>query len=174
MTILIPAWVNDQLQPMEKLEVHRQGLRHLAVSVFAMHGDDVLMQKRALSKYHTPGLWTNTCCTHPAWDEDPRDCAIRRLDEELGLRAMQPNWRQRTEYRADVGNGLIEHELVDIFLVELQQKPQFQCNPEEVMETSWVNIKNLREDVAQNPQIYTPWLKIYLDKHAPEIFGGRL
>lgn len=173
MTILIPAWVNDRLQPVEKLSVHQKGLRHLAVSVFVMHGDDILMQRRALTKYHTPGLWTNTCCTHPCWDEDPRDCAIRRLDEELGLYGMQPSWRQRTEYRADVGNGLIEHELVDIFVVELAAKPKFRCNIEEVMETCWMSLRNLRDDVAHRPDAYTPWLKIYLEDHAAEIFGDK-
>ncbi len=88
-TELIPAWKDGVLVPVEKLEVHRSGLRHKAVSVFVMQGDQVLIQRRALSKYHTPGLWANTCCTHPLWDEAPADCAIRRLREEMGFRNVR-------------------------------------------------------------------------------------
>ncbi|MEM9778369.1 MAG: NUDIX domain-containing protein, partial [Pseudomonadota bacterium] len=83
MTQMIPAWVEGELTPVGKLEAHERGLRHPAVSVFVMDGDRILLQQRALSKYHTPGLWANTCCTHPHWGEDPADCANRRLTEEL-------------------------------------------------------------------------------------------
>ena len=85
MTIMIPAWVNGRLTPVEKLEAHQKGLRHKAVSVFVLQGDMVLMQQRAMGKYHTPGLWTNTCCTHPGWDEPAIDCAVRRLREEFSI-----------------------------------------------------------------------------------------
>ena len=90
MAIMIPTWVNGTLQPFEKLAAHQQGLRHKAVSVFVVDGADILIQRRALCKYHTPGLWANTCCTHPEWDEDPVTCAIRRLDEELGIKGVTP------------------------------------------------------------------------------------
>ena len=83
--LLIPAWVDGALTPVDKLEAHRQGIRHKAVSVFINCGTETLFQRRALSKYHTPGLWANACCTHPYWEEDPQDCAIRRLREELGV-----------------------------------------------------------------------------------------
>jgi isopentenyl-diphosphate delta-isomerase len=86
MKIEIPAWVDGKLTPVEKLEAHVKGLRHKAISVFVMRGDQVLLQRRALGKYHTPGLWANTCCTHPFWGEDSETCALRRLDEELGIR----------------------------------------------------------------------------------------
>ena len=72
-----------------------------------------------MGKYHTPGLWANTCCTHPNWDEAPLDCAHRRLQEELGITDAHLTYRDTVEYRADVGGGLIEHEVVDIFLGEL-------------------------------------------------------
>ena len=81
MTELVPAWVDDRLTPVEKLDVHRRGLRHMAVSVFVMRVDHVLLQKRAAEKYHTPGLWANTCCSHPRWGEAPLDCGNRRLRE---------------------------------------------------------------------------------------------
>lgn len=116
MSEMIPAWVNGDLQPVEKLEAHRKGLRHKAISVFVMDGDRVLIQRRALGKYHTPGLWANTCCTHPHWDESQEACAARRLTEELGITGLKLDHRDRVEYRADVGGGLIEHEVVDIFV----------------------------------------------------------
>ena len=81
----IPTWVDGQLQPVEKMQAHLQGLRHKAVSVFVMQGSKTLLQRRALKKYHTPGLWTNACCTHPNWNETGLNCAVRRLNEELVL-----------------------------------------------------------------------------------------
>ena len=76
---MIPAWVEGTLTPVEKLEVPQRGLRHKAVSVFVVRNQEILIQRRALGKYHTPGLWANTCCTHPMWDEDSTACAQRRL-----------------------------------------------------------------------------------------------
>ena len=87
MTQTIPAWVDGRLTPVDKLEVHRRGLRHPAVSVFVLDGERTLIQRRALGKYHTPGLWANACCTHPRLGEEPAACALRRLREELGIRA---------------------------------------------------------------------------------------
>ena len=83
---MIPAWENGKLKPIEKLEVHKRALRHKAVSVFLISGSETLIQQRALSKYHTPGLWANACCTHPFWEEKPVECARRRLNEELGIK----------------------------------------------------------------------------------------
>lgn len=172
MTEFIPAWVGGTLTPVEKLEVHRRGLRHKAVSVFVMRGESVLIQQRAKSKYHTPGLWANTCCTHPRWDEDPADCAIRRLEEELGITGLYPAHRDRVEYRADVGSGLIEHELVDIFLGEAGKDLRLAPNPEEVEAVRWVDLYDLAAEVGRWPERFTPWLRIYLDEHKDRIFGA--
>ncbi len=132
---MIPAWVDGALTPVPKLEVHQRGLRHKAVSVFVLDAGRVLIQRRALGKYHTPGLWANTCCTHPRWDEDPAHCAVRRLAEELGISGLFPAFADQVEYRADVGAGLIEHELVDIFTAEAGPDLRVVPNPDEVMET---------------------------------------
>jgi len=169
---LIPAWVDGTLTPVEKLEVHRRGLRHRAVSVFVMDGDKVLIQQRALGKYHTPGLWANTCCTHPMWNEDPITCAVRRLRQELGISGLYPAHRDLVEYRADVGAGLIEHELVDIFLADASEELSVQPNPEEVMAVRWVDLYDLAAEVARWPERFTPWLRIYLDEHKDRIFGA--
>ena len=122
MGIMIPAWVDGELTPVDKLEAHEKGLRHKAASVFVVRGTEILMQRRALGKYHTPGLWANTCCTHPEWDEAPGVCAVRRLEEELGLTGVPLEYRDRVEYRADVGGGLIEHELVDVFVAHVDAR----------------------------------------------------
>lgn len=171
MSVLIPAWVDGGLAPVEKMEVHRLGLRHLAVSVFVTAGDSVLIQKRAAGKYHTPGLWANTCCTHPEWSEEPRVCAVRRLEEELGITGLSPEFRDRVEYRADVGRGLVEHEVVDIFVAEASRDLPLRLDPAEVADVRWVTLGGLQAEVAAEPERFTPWLRIYLAEHAGRIFG---
>jgi isopentenyl-diphosphate Delta-isomerase len=171
MPVMIPAWVDGTLTPVEKLEVHQRGLRHKAVSVFVLCEGRVLIQQRALGKYHTPGLWANTCCTHPEWAEDPAVCALRRLDQELGITGIYPNFRDRVEYRAEVGNGLIEHELVDIFVAMAPKGLRVTPNPEEVMATRWVDLFDLAAEVARRPAEFTPWMRIYMAEHTDAIFG---
>jgi isopentenyl-diphosphate delta-isomerase len=171
MTDMIPAWVEGKLTPVEKLEVHRRGLRHKAVSVFVMSGDRVLIQRRALSKYHTPGLWANTCCTHPLWNEAAIDCAVRRLSEELGITGLYPSFRDQVEYRAAVGGGLVEHEVVDIFIADAPATLKVTPDPAEVAEIRWIDLYDLAAEVQRWPERFTPWLRIYLDEHKDRIFG---
>lgn len=172
MTIMIPAWVNGMLTPVEKLEAHVKGLRHKAVSVFVLKGDAVLMQRRAMGKYHTPGLWTNTCCTHPEWEELPETCAIRRLEEELGITGLWPEHRHHLEYRADVGGGLTEHEVVDVYVAAADATLRVAPNPEEVMAVEWMRFSDLLGEVERHPTRFTPWLRIYLRDHGSKIFGA--
>ena len=167
----IPAWVDGRLTAVEKLEVHRLGLRHKAVSVFVMSGSRVLIQRRALGKYHTPGLWANTCCTHPLWNESAIDCAVRRLDEELGITGLYPSFRDQVEYRAAVGNGLTEHEVVDIFIADAPATLKVAPNPDEVAEVRWIDLYDLAAEVQRWPERFTPWLRIYLEEHKDRIFG---
>ena len=127
-----------------------------------------------MGKYHTPGLWANTCCTHPEWDEAPFDCAVRRLDEELGLTGVRPAHRGQVEYRADVGGGLIEHEVVEVYLARATPQMTLAPNPEEVMATRWIGFGQLRNEIAAEPDRFTPWLNIYLERHADMIFGEEL
>jgi isopentenyl-diphosphate delta-isomerase len=171
MTIEIPTWVDGQLRPVEKLEAHTRGLRHKAISVFLLREGEVLLQRRALGKYHTPGLWANTCCTHPFWGESALDCATRRLAEELGLSGIALDYRDTVEYRAEVGGGLIEHEVVDIFVGEVPAGTEPRPDPDEVMDTIWHPLGTLAEEVGRRPAGFTPWLRIYLRDHAAAIFG---
>lgn len=172
----IPAWVNGNLTPVDKLDAHLRGLRHKAVSVFVLDGttDDarILIQRRALTKYHTPGLWANTCCTHPLWDEGDADCALRRLDEELGISGLTPHHRGEVRYRADVGGGLIEDEVVQVFTCIADGALRVTPAPEEVAETRWIARAALHEEIAATPERFTPWLRIYLERHEARIFGA--
>jgi len=173
MSAMIPAWEDGILKPVEKLEVHQRGLRHKAVSVFVMHEGRLLIQRRAMEKYHTPGLWANTCCTHPHWEENVATCAARRLTEELGF-TTPLHHRNQIEYRADVFMGLIEHEVVDVFTADLSALPKVAPNPTEVMEVAWVTLDELNTQIANRPERFTPWVKIYIDKHSEQIFGNRI
>lgn len=168
----IPAWIDGALAPVDKLEAHRRGLRHPAVSVFVMDGARTLIQRRALGKYHTPGLWANAVCTHPHWGERPEACARRRLAEELGAIDLALTPRDRVEYRAEVGGGLVEHELVDLFLAEAPAGLALRPDPAEVMDLRWITLPALRAEIAARPEAFTPWLRIYLADHADQIFGA--
>ena len=165
----IAAWVDGKLTPVGKLEAHERGLKHPAVSVFLMAGDKTLIQQRAAGKYHTPNLWANTVCTHPLIGETPIDCAHRRLNDELGITGTTLTHCQTVEYRADVGNDLIEHEVVDIFIGQTRLDVPYTLNPDEVQSIRWLTLADLQSDIAQTPNIFTPWLQIYMSKHLDEI-----
>lgn len=170
MSLTIPTWVDGRLMPVDKLEAHQKGLRHKAISVFILREGNVLLQRRALGKYHTPGLWANTCCTHPFWGEDALTCATRRLEEELGISGIPLSYRDTVEYRADVGGGLIEHEVVEIFVGELPKGQEPAPNAEEVMDTIWRPLDGLAAEVMASPDMFTPWIQIYLRDYSDIIF----
>ncbi|MCC6306792.1 MAG: isopentenyl-diphosphate Delta-isomerase [Rhodobacteraceae bacterium] len=167
----MPAWIDGTLAPVDKLEVHRRGLRHPAVSVCITAGDRVLLQRRARGKYHSPGLWANACCTHPAWGEAPAACAGRRLAEELGLEGLALTHRGQVEYRAEVGAGMVEHEVVDLFRAEAGPDLAPRPDPAEVMGLRWLTRAALAAELARAPGRFAPWLAIYLARHEGAIFG---
>lgn len=169
---MIPAWVEDRLVPVEKLDAHRRGLRHKAVSVFVLEGSGMLIQRRAAGKYHTPGLWANSCCTHPLWGESDADCARRRLAEELGIHGLDLRPAGTVEYRAEVGGGMIEHEVVALFVAEAPRTLPTAPDPEEVAELRWVDLPALLDEIAAAPGRFTPWLRIYLAEHRDRILGA--
>jgi isopentenyl-diphosphate delta-isomerase len=170
---MIPAWVDGVLQPVQKLAAHQLGLRHKAVSIFVLAGDKVLIQQRAASKYHTPGLWANTCCTHPHWEEGAETCAHRRLAQELGITGLSLVPAGQVEYRADVGSGLTEHEVVEVFLAEVDEALTMRLNPDEVQAVRWISQADLLSALYTDPAPFTPWLRIYMADHRPQIFGAR-
>ncbi len=143
---------------MEKLEVHRQGLLHRAISVFVFDSDQrLLLQRRAIHKYHSAGLWTNTCCSHPAPGETASDAAHRRLMEEMGLE-MPLHFAFTFTYRAPFDNGLIEHELDHVFIGHTDAVPK--PNPEEVAAYRWATRAEIDAEIQSDPASYTAWFKI--------------
>lgn len=166
MSALIPAWVGGVLVPFDKMAVHRRGLRHKAISVFVMRAGQILLQRRALGKYHTPGLWANTCCTHPHWGEDDLTCATRRLNEELGIRGLTLREVREIEYRAAVGADMVEHEVVRLFVAEAPAEMPVEPDPDEVCDTRWVDPATLQAELSRWPERFTPWLRIYMRDHS--------
>ena len=167
--IMIPGIGDDgSFYPIEKIDAHIRGAHHLAVSVFLFSGDELLIQRRAMGKYHCGGQWANTCCTHPHWDEAPEQTALRRMTEELGF-SVPVEERLIVEYSADVGNGLWEKERVHMFRADVSKDNlDILPNPDEVSETRWVTASALRKDINASPSLYTPWFRIYLNRY-PEL-----
>lgn len=145
---------------MEKMEAHRQGLLHRAVSVFVFNSrNELLLQRRAPSKYHSAGLWTNTCCSHPRPGEDVAAAAHRRLKEEMGL-ACGLSLKATFVYHTAFGNGLTEHEFDHIFVGTTSQEPVI--NPAETDAYAWRTIPELKEEMREYPDRYTSWFRIAL------------
>ena len=140
---------------MEKQEAHRKGLLHRAFSVFLLDGSKLLIQRRALDKYHCGGLWSNTCCSHPAPGEPVLLAAERRLDEELGIKHARLRELDTFLYRAAFPNGLAEHELDHVLLGEYSGPVQ--PDPMEIAQVRWIDLEELQRDLQAFPQWYTPW-----------------
>src|SRR5690554_375679 len=153
---------DEKIGLMPKMEAHEKGLLHRAFSVFIFNDkNELLLQQRALNKYHTPGLWANTCCSHQRDGESSLDAGKRRLMEEMGFTT---DLEERTTfiYKAPFDNGLTEHELDHILVGYYEADPEI--NPEEVASWKWMDLELVREDIQNNPEIYTPWFKIIFDK----------
>lgn len=153
-----------------KLAVHETGALHRAFSVFLFDPQGrLLLQRRAADKYHSGGLWTNTCCGHPRPGEPVAAAAARRLREEMGIGG---DLREAGTfvYRADVGRGLIEHELDHVFVGRFGGEPA--PDPREVGGWRWVAIPTLQAELAARPEHFSPWFARALDAALAEAFGG--
>lgn len=147
---------------MEKLEAHRKGLLHRAFSVFVSDSKGrMLLQQRAAGKYHSPGLWTNTCCSHPRPHENTEKAARRRLKEEMGL-DPELNYKTHFIYRAEFDNGLTEYEFDHIFTAVSDQEPQ--PDPNEVSAWKWLPVQEIKQLVLSDPNAFTPWFRIAIEK----------
>ncbi len=162
LVILVDA-EDRQLGTAPKLAVHRDGRLHRAISVQILDTQGrLLLQRRHIGKYHSGGLWTNTCCSHPRPGETAHAAAQRRLGEEMGISCLlRPLFT--TTYRAEVDKGMVEHELVHVFggLYDGVVHP----NPAEVDGVAWTTIAALRAAITLEPERYSAWFGIYLRNH---------
>jgi len=148
------------LGTMEKLQAHVEGRLHRAFSVFVFdRAGRLLLQRRSAGKYHSGGLWSNTCCGHPRPGEPVTEAASRRLFEEMGFRtALHPIFR--FVYRAELDSAMVEHELDHVLVGSFEERPS--PEPAEVDAWKWMELDLLREAVAREPQAFTAWLRILL------------
>ena len=153
---------DEALGTMEKMAAHEQALLHRAFSVFVFNtSGDLLMQQRAHSKYHSGGLWTNTCCSHPRPNEDVADAAYRRLQEEMGFTTSLTKAFDFT-YKAAFDNGLTEHEFDHVIIGQYDGVVNF--NPNEVAAYSFMKVKELEEQIQETPERFTAWFHIAYPK----------
>jgi isopentenyl-diphosphate delta-isomerase len=153
---------DQQIGLMPKLEAHQKGLLHRAFSVFLMNRKgEVMLQQRAAHKYHSPLLWTNTCCSHQREGESNLGAAKRRLQEEMGIEAELKDLFSFV-YKAPFDNGLTEHELDHVLHGYYEGEPVI--NPDEVADWKWMKIEDVKADMAANPDLYTVWFKIIFEE----------
>ncbi|MCE2741768.1 MAG: isopentenyl-diphosphate Delta-isomerase [Sphingobacteriales bacterium] len=162
MVILVDEHDNE-IGLMEKQEAHVKALLHRAFSVMVFNDKgEMLLQQRALSKYHSGGLWTNTCCSHPRQGETTEQAAHRRLQEEMGF-DCELKLHQTFIYKAPFDNGLTEHELDHVFIGTYNQDPHI--NPEEVNDFHWISLSELDQQLRNQPEKFTVWFKMIMDNY---------
>ena len=157
--------VNEQDEPiglMNKMEAHEKAVLHRAFSVFILNDkNEVMLQQRAHHKYHSPLLWTNTCCSHQRAGETNIDAGKRRLYEEMGFE-VELKELFHFIYKAPFDNGLTEHELDHVMIGYYNEAPII--NPDEVESWKWLTIEAIKDDMIENPDAYTVWFKIIFDE----------
>lgn len=151
---------DNEVGTLDKVSVHQKGLLHRAFSVFIFNSKgDLLLQQRADEKYHSPGLWSNTCCSHPGKGEELATAVTRRLQEEMGME-VATQFQFSFIYRTEFEDGLKEHEFDHVYFGRTDDLPK--PNASEVKDWKYLNLQKLEEEIGSNPQNYTAWLKICL------------
>lgn len=155
--------MDNEIGSEEKMEVHKTpGKLHRAFSIFIFNSvGEMLIQRRAKTKYHSGGLWSNACCSHPRKGESLEHAIHRRLKEEFGFDCEMKEIFSFI-YRVDFENGLSEYELDHVFVGKFDGVPN--PNPKEIEEWKWVDTEELKRDIKKNPEEYTPWFRISLDR----------
>jgi len=153
---------DEQIGLMPKLEAHEKAQLHRAFSIFILNSkNEVMLQQRASEKYHSPLLWTNTCCSHQREGETNIQAGNRRLQEEMGF-STELKELFHFIYKAPFDNGLTEHELDHVMIGYYDGDPKI--NTDEVESWKWMNIDAIKQDMQDNPSIYTVWFKIIFDE----------
>jgi len=154
---------DEQIGLMPKMEAHEKALLHRAFSVFVFNDkNELMLQQRAADKYHSPLLWTNSCCSHQRNRESNLEAGKRRLQEEMGF-VCELKEVTSFIYKAPFDNGLTEHELDHIMIGYYNEDPLI--NREEVESFKWMTVEEVKDDIAKQPKIYTEWFKIIFEKY---------
>ncbi|MGB1114336.1 MAG: isopentenyl-diphosphate Delta-isomerase, partial [Flavobacteriaceae bacterium] len=160
--VILVDTADTPLGMMPKMEAHEKAVLHRAFSVFILnHKGELMLQQRALHKYHSPGLWTNTCCSHQRLGETNIEAGKRRLYEEMGFSVPLQELFSFI-YKAPFDNGLTEHELDHVMVGYFEAEPTI--NPEEVAAWKWISLEELEQDLSRKPENYTVWFKIIFDR----------
>ena len=163
---------DNTIGAMGKMEVHEKGILHRAFSVFVLNNkNELLIQRRAENKYHSAGLWTNTCCSHQRKGESSIQAGQRRLFEEMGFRTSLQELFSFI-YKTSFDNGLIEHEFDHVLLGFSNDKPKI--NSSEVDDYKWVSLELLNEDLVLRPEKYTAWFLIIFDRFYKYVLDNNL
>ncbi|MBV2166661.1 MAG: isopentenyl-diphosphate Delta-isomerase [Kaistella sp.] len=161
--VVLVSEKDEILGVMDKMQAHENGILHRAFSVFLFNDKgEMLLQKRAADKYHSPNQWTNAVCSHPRMGETYMEAAQRRLKEELGIETPL-TYRFNFLYKADVGQNLWEHELDHVFTGNFEG--EFKLNEEEVSEVRYISTDELDKEMSANPENFTEWFKIILKEY---------
>ena len=165
--VILVDEADNEIGWMEKLEAHKKPLLHRAISVFIFNSKgEWLLQRRALNKYHSNGLWTNTCCSHPLPGETSLEAAHRRLHEEMGLETDLKEIFWFT-YKEPLDNQLTEHELDHVFVGSTDEYPSI--NPDEVSEWKYMKFDDLKTDIDNHPENYTVWFRMIFERVNSEL-----
>lgn len=149
---------DNSIGTMEKMEAHKKGLLHRAFSILLFNNKgEMLLQKRATQKYHSGGLWTNTCCSHPLPNESMTDATSRKLKQEMGI-TTSVEFAFKFIYKTDLDKDLIEHECDYVYIGTFNGTPNI--NHDEVEDWKFVDLKSLQHDIKKNPDAYTVWFKL--------------
>lgn len=160
--VILVNELDQQIGLMPKLEAHEKAILHRAFSVFILNDkNEIMLQQRAHQKYHSPLLWTNTCCSHQRDGETNIQAGSRRLYEEMGFKADLKELFSFI-YKAPFDNGLTEHELDHVMIGYYNDEPLI--NTDEVEDWKWMKIEDIKSDMLLNPEIYTVWFKIIFDE----------
>ena len=152
--------LDQEIGTMEKIEAHRKGALHRAFSILLFNSKgEVLLQKRALTKYHSAGLWTNTCCSHPKPGESMQNAVRRKLMHEMGIDLL-PTYSHKFIYKINLGD-LIEHEVDHIYVGKFDGQPTI--NKEEAEDWKYMGTKEIRTDILVNPDRYSHWFKLIME-----------
>lgn len=160
--VILVDETDTQIGIEEKIAAHKKALLHRAFSILIYNSKgEMLLQRRALDKYHAGGLWSNACCSHPKPEESVEDATHRRLKEELGFDATITK-QTHFIYNLPVGNGLTEHEYLHVFSGIYEG--EMNLNPDEVSAIRWISQEDLQKETSEHPELFTPWFLLLIQK----------